>query len=146
MYLSKLAANAKELKPLELFAEVVEENKEYIADLNTSQLEKGKDSNDENISPDYLMPEYAQLKMSMGSQAPLGIPNLKLTGEFHEGFFAEPGKDGGIFISSTDSKTGKLTGKYGNNIFGLTTKSNADLKTVTLPNFLTKIRDELFTK
>jgi hypothetical protein len=146
MYLSKLAANAKALIPLELFAEVIEENKEYIADLNTSQLEKGKDSNDENISPDYLYPEYAKLKMSMGSQAPLGVPNLKLTGEFHEGFFAEPGKDGGIFISSKDSKTGKLTKKYSTNIFGLMDKSKADLKTVTLPNFLTKIRHELFTK
>lgn len=145
MFLSKLAANAKALKPLELFAEVVEENKEYIADLNTSQLEKGKDSNDENISPDYLMPEYAKLKMSMGSQAPLGVPNLYLEGNFYEGFYSEPGKDGGIFISSKDSKTGKLTKKYGTNIFGLTDKSKADLKTVTLPNFLTKLRNELLT-
>ena len=42
MTLGQLAANAKALKPLELFAEVIEENKEFIVDLNTSQLEEGK--------------------------------------------------------------------------------------------------------
>ena len=92
------------------------------------------------------MPEYAQLKISMGSKAPLGTPNLNFEGDFYEGIYSEPGKDGGIFISSTDSKTGKLTGKYGTNIFGLTAKSKTEFKTVSLPGLLTKMKHELFSK
>jgi hypothetical protein len=142
MFISELARNAKALNPLKLLKESVEENDSYIVDLNTSQLSKGKDSKGESLAP-YANPDYAQLKMSMGSQAPLGTPNLKFEGNFYEGFNLKADEEG-FNISSTDSKSEKLKSGYGRDIFGLTDESRKDLKTVLLPTFLNKIRNELF--
>jgi len=75
--------------------EAAMESKETIADLNTSQLEVGKTSEGNNIEPSYYSPAYAKLKKSMGKKAPGSIPDLKLTGDFYGGFYAEL-KDGWI--------------------------------------------------
>lgn len=146
MFLDDLNRNAQRLDPLETLSESIEENAEYIADLNTSQLSEGVNSLGQSLDPKYKMAEYAKMKKAMGAKPPFGTPDLKLTGAFYEGFRAEPLKadKGGIFITSDDSKASKLAGKYGANIFGLTDKSRADLKTVLLPTFLTKLRNELF--
>ena len=143
MTLSELNRRVQALEILKLFAQCVEENKEYIADLNTLQLAVGKDSNDKSLYP-YASDDYAKYKKAIGSEAPLGTPNLKLTGDFWEGFEAKADKDANVFITSTDSKTGKLKQMYDDDIFGLTDKSKADLKTVLLPNLLNKTRHELF--
>lgn len=141
MFLKTLHRNTESLDVEKLFAEVVKENDAYIVDLNTSQLEIGKDSNNEPLH-DYSSRPYAEWKMELGSKAPFMTPNLKVTGEFHEGFTAKS-EDGNVFITSTDWKTGKLKGMYGDDIFGLTDDSKKDLKTITLPTLLDKIRDGL---
>ena len=144
MFISQLAANAKGLNPLELFAESVQENDTYIIDLNLSQLEVGKDSKDKSLFP-YASDDYAKLKMSMGSMAPMGTPNLRFEGNFWEGFIVQSDIEG-LTITSTDSKTEKLKSGYGDDIFGLSDNSLKDLKSVLLPTFLTKLRDELLRK
>ena len=141
MFISELAANARKLDAWKLFAESVEENKEYIIDLNTGQLSKGKDSNNASLFP-YASDDYAKFKKSIGSEAPLGTPNLKLTGAFWEGFNIKTDKEG-VIISSTDGKSEKLKSGYGEDIFGLTDESKADLKTMLLPTYLKKLKDEL---
>jgi len=144
VFISELAKNAKALDPLKLFAEAVQENGEYIIDLNTSQLSLGLDANNKPLFP-YQSADYAELKIAMGSQAPKGTPNLYLEGNFYEGFITYfDNKD--LFITSTDSKRGKLKQMYGDDIFGLTEQSKKDLKTVLLPTFLTKIKDGLLRK
>jgi hypothetical protein len=144
MFISELANNAKALDPLKLFAESVEENKEYIVDLNTGQLGKGRDSKNASLFP-YANDDYAKFKKSIGSEAPLGTPNLKLTGEFWSGFNVKTDKEG-LVISSTDSKSEKLKSGYGEDIFGLTDESKKDLKTMLLPTYLEKLKDELLRK
>jgi hypothetical protein len=141
MYLNELSRRASALDPLELFKESVQENDAYIVDLNTSQLSKGKDSTDNNLDT-YASANYAQFKSAMGSQAPQGIPDLKLTGEFYSGFEVKA-DESGMNISSTDPKSPKLKAQYGDDIFGLTDKSRADLKTVLLETYLNKIRNGL---
>jgi hypothetical protein len=141
MFVSQLANNARKLNPLKLFAQSVEENSEYIVDLNTGQLAIGKDSNNQDLFP-YSNSDYAQLKKSMGSEAPLGTPNLKFTGDFWSGFNVKADENG-LTISSTDSKTSKLKGMYNEDIFGLGEESKKDLKTMLLPTYLEKLRNEL---
>ena len=141
MFISELAANAKALDPLKLLKESVQENDTYIVDLNLSQLEVGKDSKGQNLFP-YASSDYAKLKIAMGSKAPLGTPNLNFEGDFWAGFNVTADEEG-IFITSSDSKTEKLKSGYTPDIFGLTDESKKDLKTVLLPTFLTKLRDEL---
>lgn len=142
MFLGELARRAKALDPIEMFREAIEETKEYIVDLNTSQLSKGKDSKGDDLDT-YASATYAEFKKSIGSEAPLGIPNLLLEGDFHSGFNAKADNDANVFITSTDSKSNKLKAKYGDDIFGLTDESKSDLKTVILPTYLKKLKDAL---
>jgi hypothetical protein len=82
-----------------------------LIDENTAQLDAGLNSNGYEL-PEYRSDEYAAFKGRT-------IPDLKLTGDFWEGFVIEQTKSN-LKIWSTDSKTDKLVKKYGSDIFGLT--------------------------
>ena len=108
-------------KPQEYFRKAVIENRAEILDLNTAQLNKGKDS-EGNFLEEYALDSYAEFKKAMGSKAPKGIPDLKLEGDFHEGFtLVADGTE--FYITSTDNKSDDLEYKYGEDIFGLSEKS-----------------------
>jgi hypothetical protein len=125
----------------ELIDRAVFDNEEEIIDLNTAQLSKGKDSLDQLLD-EYASEEYAKFKKFLGSEAPLGTPNLKLEGDFYRGFKLE--KDGDNYILfSVDEKSDRLTFKYGNEIFGLTEKSIEILKPNLLESFLIELRKSL---
>jgi len=116
------------------------ENQEEILDLNIAQLESGKDSNDAYLD-EYEYDSYAKMKKGppYNSKAPLGIPNLRLEGDFHEGFIMEP--DGDDFnITSTDSKTDRLRDKYGDDIFGLNKRNIGEAASLILEDTLKEIR------
>lgn len=118
------------------------ESKETIADLNTSQLEVGKTSEGNDIEPAYYSPAYANLKKSMGKKAPGSIPDLKLTGDFYAGLYADL-QDGWIELHSTDYKETRLRRKYSDDIFGLT-KGNLKKLTKYMDDDLIKLlKDEL---
>ncbi len=124
-----------------LFRQAIVEHREQILDLNVAQLAEGKDALG-NLLDEYASDEYAQFKIAIGSQAPLGIPNLLLEGDFTEGFVLKiDGAD--YFITSTDEKKDRLRDKYGEDIFGLLEESLEILRPDILESFLIKIRNGL---
>ena len=128
-------------KPEQYFIGAVVENREEILDLNISQLEVGKDSLGELLER-YVLDSYAEFKQAIGSQAPFGIADLILEGDFTEGFFLiVDGKK--IQITSTDDKTGDLAHKYGQDIFGLTEDSMDTIRPALLQSWLNQLRNEL---
>lgn len=130
MSLNRMQRHFARLKWEILLEEVVEVVDTEIIDLNTSQLEVGRDSLGEMLDT-YASSNYAIYKKSIGSQAPLGIPNLKLEGDFYRGFICNAER-GDIVITSRDSKTGKLKEKYGDDIFGI----EKGLKDILLPHII----------
>ena len=116
------------------------ENQEEILDLNTAQLEIGQDSTGANLD-DYEYDSYAKMKKGppYNSKAPLGIPNLRLEGDFYEGFVLKK-DDKDFLITSEDSKTSRLKDKYGDNIFGLQDKNIGKAGDLILEDTLKIIR------
>lgn len=102
------------------------ELKDTIADLNVKQLEDGKRENGNSIVPEYQSPNYAKTKKAIGARPTLGTPDLKLTGDFHSGIYADL-RGNYIYTYSTDSKADSLNSRY-RQIFGLTKESIAALK------------------
>jgi hypothetical protein len=101
----------------EYYQRAVLENQGFILDSNIAQLETGRDSLG-NFLREYASEDYAVFKQMIGSKAPFGIADLKLTGDFYSGFTLT--FEGDSFrITSTDEKTEHLRAKYGNDIFGL---------------------------
>jgi hypothetical protein len=102
-------------------ATVVKGNSERIVSLNRTQMENGLTSKDVGIYPGYRNKYYAFMKKNMGSKAPMGVPDLKLTGSFHKGM--KLNITGAEYeISSTDKKSPLLEEKYPD-IFGLAENS-----------------------
>jgi len=116
-------------------------NSESLIDLNVGQLMKGRTSEDKLITPEYTSDDYARLKKALGSQAPLGTPDLILEGDFTGAFYTEQ-KPGAILIDSRDSKTEDLAGKY-ENIFGLNNKSRKEFSEIMLSEAIETIENEI---
>lgn len=123
------------------FRRAVLDNEAELIDANTAQLEKGKDALG-NFLDEYASDTYAHFKVAVkGSQAPLGVPNLRLEGDFYEGFVLR--WDGGeAFITSTDYKTPKLVTMYGVNIFGVNFDENPDLRDRLLQSWLEHLKKD----
>lgn len=125
----------------DVFRRTVLENQEEILDLNTAQLDKGIDSFGRFLE-EYASDDYAQFKKSIGSQAPLGIPDLLLEGNFRDGFVLT--WKGQYFIfESTDEKEAKLIKKYGSDLFGLTIESQTEITPQLAETFIRLFRNEL---
>lgn len=125
----------------QLLSRAVLDNKEEIVDSNTAQLSKGRDSLG-NFLDKYASDDYAQFKKAIGSEAPFGIPNLKLEGDFYSGFvLSADGKD--FRLDSTDEKRDKLVNLYGTEIFGLSESSLEIVRQYILESLQKLLRDEL---
>jgi hypothetical protein len=97
-----------------------------MEDMNIEQMLFGKNADGEEIG-EYRSESYAAMKQSMNSRPPAMVPDLRLTGAFHSGMKVDyTGSD--LTFTSTDSKTSKLTAKYGDNIFGLTTANQENIQ------------------
>ena len=118
------------------------ELKQTMADLNVKQLEQGLRSDGKKITPKYQSKAYAKAKKAQGAIPSEGTPDLKLTGAFHSGIYAEKKGKEYIYLWSTDEKTDKLNAKYAKT-FGLTTDSIGILKPDTTEILLKKITNEL---
>lgn len=114
---------------------------EVIADLNVKQLEDGKRIDGNNIIPEYQSDLYAKAKKAIGAKPTIGTPDLKLTGSFHSGIYADR-KGNYIYTYSSDEKADKLNSKY-RKIFGLTFDSKVYFKPILLDELLKRTRDEL---
>lgn len=91
---------------------IVESNGHALIDLVTGQLLKGKDG-EGNFLQHYRSKHYADLKLLLN---PLGVTDLRLSGDFWDGFYAVT-KKFPIVINSTDNKRDELVKKYGDEIF-----------------------------
>jgi len=126
-----------------VFLSIMKDLSPVISGMNKEQLSIGQDADGGTLEA-YASPEYAVMKVEhFDSQAPLGIPNLKLSGDFYDGFTVIVGSEK-ITITSTDIKTLALEGKYGD-IFGLQPEKLSELAArYVLPQLTQKIR-QLFT-
>lgn len=123
--------------------QAIRETEDILLNLVKSQLEIGI-RGDGSALQDYFSISYADFKKNIvGSLAPFLTPDLKLEGDFYDGFYAQPDLFG-ITIGSTDWKEAKLEGKYGQEIFILT-KENLKYYSVEiiLPRLLELIRQHL---
>lgn len=123
----------------EYFRRAIIENQEEILDLNVAQLSQGKDALG-NLLFQYESDIYAELKQGppFNSQAPFGIPDLILEGDFTEGFVLK-GEGIEFFITSTDEKKDRLRDKYGEDIFGLSEESLEIIRPAILESFLIRL-------
>lgn len=126
----------------EIFRRAIVENQEEILDLNIAQLEQGKDSLG-NFLMEYESSTYDEFKKKvLGSKSPPMIPDLKLEGDFHEGFILRYQGDFFVF-TSTDEKKDRLVAKYGSNLFGLTVESQTEINPELARSFLKHFRSFL---
>jgi hypothetical protein len=118
--MGKIRQIANNLKSWDLMTEldkILMELSDTIVGMNKEQLSIGEDAEGGTLEP-YADPQYAIDKVELfGSKAPLGIPNLKFSGDFYNGFTIVFGNNK-LSITSSDLKTLRLEGKYGD-IFGL---------------------------
>lgn len=123
------------------FIRAIVENQEEILDLNVAQLKQGKDSLGRFLE-EYSSEDYARFKQAMGSQAPFGVADLILEGDFTEGFVLI--KDGiGFRFDSTDWKRDKLVQMYGEDLFGLTIGSQVSITPDIAESFIKHFRNGL---
>lgn len=81
--LVKIAQRAKQTNVMQLALKEARNNSGLIADLNRQQLVVGENSRGQRIGR-YTTPRYSAFKKRIGSQAPLGVPDLKLSGRLHK--------------------------------------------------------------
>jgi hypothetical protein len=139
----KVRVLADKLKALDfeaMCAEAVAENEEHAADLNTQQLWQGERADGSS------MPDYSWVSVNYFNK-PEGPIRLFDTGDFYKGFiFATKSSkiEFPIYITSTDSKTGDLSQRYGSEIFGFNQENMAGFaKVFVLPSLGKKLRDYL---
>ena len=111
---------------------------EKILDLNRDQLYHGFDSEKTRLKK-YRDPDYAEMKRGMNPNPGLGNPDLILTGAFVSSFQVDADSSG-LEIKADDPND--LTGKYGDQIFGLDDENQQYYnQEVFLPELASKIED-----
>lgn len=125
-----------------LMIKVISQFEAETIDLNTGQLEKGIYRQGDEIEPRYAFDEYAKFKKSIGSKAKKGVPDLKLEGDFYEGFGIKYLSDA-FEIDSKDEKANNLERKYSSDIYGLTKESINELQKLIKPVLINALRNEL---
>lgn len=119
-----------------LVLDILQESEKEVVELNKEQLLQGEDSKGSFLK-EYASGSYADYKQKLN---PLGVTDLRLHGDFYEGFFLKADKFP-AYIFSKDEKTRKLAGQYGTNIFGLNKENLDEVSRITvLPKLQEKIR------
>jgi len=145
MSLARLEALAQALKRLPATleaatADVVDANRHVLEDANTAQLAQGKDADGQDITPEYA-PLTRAIKQLKGQ--PVDRVTLRDEGDFYSGIVADV-RSGEVEMVGTDVKTPGLTGKYGEDILGLSDAALEEFRQdYVKPELLEKTRDEL---
>jgi len=134
----------EKIKQLESFQKdvegiTIELSKEYkaeIIDMNTAQLEDGKEATGQSISPGYR-PLTIRIKREKGQ--PTNKVTLKDTGEFHKQFDLVFFPTSFVIVSD-DDKAQKLERKYGKDIYGLNEKNLQELIDLVKPDLIKHFR------
>jgi hypothetical protein len=86
--LKKLGQKAERINIQLLALKEAQANSELIAELNRQQLTVGENSKAQDVGQ-YVSPRYASFKKRIGSQAPAGVVDLKLSGNLYKGIGAK---------------------------------------------------------
>ncbi len=116
--------------------EIIRDRQAQVIDLNLLQLDAGTDAYGKPLDPPYRSAKYADFKLTLN---PKGVVDLKLTGDFWDGFFVVADQYP-VTFGSKDSKSAELEAKYGKEIFGLDAKSMDSLKEIILPDLQEHIK------
>lgn len=119
-FYARLKENGTVEKQNEWLIKLIRSQEAFLVDLNTGQLMMGKDSKGGNLRP-YKLGWYEEFKKYLNPAAH-GIPDLRLTGAFHNSFYVDVSKFPEIEFNARDPKTGKLAEGF-DNIFGLNDES-----------------------
>lgn len=114
----------KKVNHTEAIEDTMEEASPVIRQKQRNQMHSGLNREGKPIGK-YRSPAYAKKKNALNPIPGLGVPDLKLTGEFYKGIYSEVRGDK-IIIDSTDGKTPALANRFGEEIFGLNKESKAE--------------------
>lgn len=135
--LELLSQALKKFNPEEVILTILRDIEPQLIDLNTNQLFSGVDSKGFLLKPPYADINYKDFKQTLN---PKGVVDLKLTGDFYDGFFAKVDKFPLVF-GSTDEKSSELESKYGKDIFGLSKNSLTQIGKGTIaPEYIKELR------
>lgn len=114
-----------------------------MLDANLRQLRRGE-LKDGDLLEQYKSAIYLDFKKSLASyNAPSGIADLFVTGDFHNAFFGDV-NDEGVTFDSADSKTGELESRYSSDIFGIQPDEWEQIKTGdVLPELIEALTNEI---
>lgn len=120
----------------------IKESEEELLDLLRSQLSHGEKGDGQ--MPSYASEKYAEYKQKIGSQAPNGIVDLKLTGAFQDKLRLIITKKGAR-IRSYDKKKSDLQNKYGVEIFELNAENQSFyIRQVLFPIIIKRAKNVLY--
>jgi len=128
----KAVLGLNRIRPFDAVADAVGDQREDIAHLIEQQLDKGEDGQGKDLG------QYASIKYK-GFLRPV---NLKRTGAFRRAIDVIPDARS-LHIVDLDSKTEKLTTRYGAAILELSTDSEAKAAHIIEPNVIDNINKQL---
>lgn len=139
MELERLYKNVQEIsKNLQTLTAIASgKNKEELADLNVSQMEKGIGGDGNKIIPDYS-PNYAAFKG-------FKTPDLKVTGDYHSSIEVEI-KNKKTLYTSSDAGSDKvrwLDDYYDNMQYGIAPQNEQEAADYIEPDLFEEINKEL---
>ena len=110
MTIKELADRARAINIPALKRQAVKNKENVLVDLQKKQMRQGQDGKGGSFKS--YPPGYSAFKQTLSTyQAPIGVPDLFLHGNFHRGIRMKLSGDDYAFKSS-DSKNDKLTSKY----------------------------------
>ena len=124
--LRELAKKAKQINVKELALQVAQANAGLISERVREQLLVGENSEGQNVGK-YTTKRYSSFKKRIGSIAPFGVPDLKLSGKLHKGLKAEI-KPASFTVDSSVEYSKYQIKRYGKKIYGLQKENAEDVK------------------
>jgi hypothetical protein len=150
-----LLENLEQLDIAAIASVSLKEKKEDYLALNLEQLMEGKRRDGLDLSPSYFQDPYFRSvaaaqrysdwkdKITPNSKRKKGVPNLFITGPFHESIGIEI-IDQDIDISSSSNMASSIENKFSNDIYGLNEEKSEELIDNGLEDsFDNKIREQL---
>jgi hypothetical protein len=141
MTIKELARRMKSTPVQGIVDQAARDSQVEIADVQREQMRRGENALSQPIGT--YSPGYLRFKKTLSSyRAPLGVPDLFLTGAYHKSIRMAVSR-GEYKLYATDSKAGKLSAKYGD-IMGLNENSRPEARKVTTREMTKIIRGKWF--
>jgi len=121
----ELSKRAKRINVPELALLVAQSNTGLIKERLIGQLEVGENGNGQQIGK-YTSAYYARFKQRIGSKAPSGTVDLKLSGNLYDGIFVDFGNKVEIDSDVEYSRYQKI--RYGKEIYELQDENKEDVR------------------